>query len=84
MLGVASALVGHQIRTDVERELRRVGASARKLGVHVELFTVGIIPVLKGGLIFLTVGKIAMCINRNATFFSQGVSPKLQKAVGDA
>ena len=39
MLGVASALVGHQIRTDIERELRRVGASARELGVHVELFT---------------------------------------------
>ena len=35
VLGVASALVGHQIRTDVERELRRVGASARELGVHV-------------------------------------------------
>ena len=56
VLGVASALVGHQIRTDVERELRRVGASARELGVHVELFTltgglhraftVGIIPVV--------------------------------------
>ena len=69
VLGVASALVGHQIRTDVERELRRVGTSARELGVHVELFTltgglyraftVGIIPVLKGELIFLTVGKIA-------------------------
>ena len=69
VLGVTSALVGYQIRTDVERELRRVGASARELGVHVELFTltaglhraftVGIIPVLKGVLIFLTVGKIA-------------------------
>ena len=56
VLGVASALVGYQIRTDVERELRRVGASARKLGVHIELFTltgglhraftVGIIPVV--------------------------------------
>ena len=56
MLGVVSALVGYQIRTDVERELRRVGASARELGVHVELFTltaglhraftVGIIPVV--------------------------------------
>ena len=56
VFGVASSLVGHQIRTDVERELRRVGASARKLGVHVELFTltgglhrtftVGIIPVV--------------------------------------
>ena len=56
VLGVASALVGHQIRTDVERELRRVGASTRELGVHVELFTltgglhraftVGIIPVV--------------------------------------
>ena len=56
VLGVASALVGHQIRTDIERELRRAGASARELGVHVELFTltaglhraftVGIIPVV--------------------------------------
>ena len=39
VLGVASALVGYQIRTDIERELRRAGASARALGVHVELFT---------------------------------------------
>lgn len=56
VLGVASALVGYQIRTDVERELCSVGASARELGVHVELFTltgglhraftVGIIPVV--------------------------------------
>ena len=26
--------------------------------------------------------EIAMCLNRNATFFSQGVNLKLQKVVG--
>ena len=37
MLGVASALICHEIRAHVEGELSRVGASAGKPGVHIHL-----------------------------------------------
>ena len=56
VLGVASALVGHQIRTDIQAELGRVRASSGKFGVDIRglalaaglhrALTVGIVPVV--------------------------------------
>ena len=56
MLGVAAALVRHEVRADIERELRRVGGAAREYSVDIHLvalagsldraLAVGIIPVV--------------------------------------
>ena len=56
MLGVASALISHEVRADIERELGRVGGAAGEYSVDIHLvalagsldraLAVGIIPVV--------------------------------------
>ena len=56
MLGVTAALVGYEVRADIERELRRVGRAAGEYAIDVNLvalagsldraLAVGIIPVV--------------------------------------
>ena len=56
MLGVATALVCHEIRADIKRELRRVGRAAGEYAININLvalagsldraFAVGIVPVV--------------------------------------
>jgi len=56
MLGVASTLISHEVRADIERELRRVGGAAGENSVDIHLvalagsldraLAVGIIPVV--------------------------------------
>lgn len=68
MFGVTAALVGHEIRADIERELRGIGGAAREDSVDIHLvafagsldraLTVGIIPV---------VGHEAVVVHREQT-----------------
>ncbi len=68
MLGVTAALVGHEIRADIERELRGVGGAAGEHSIYIHLIalagsldrtlTVGIIPI---------VGHEAVVVHREQT-----------------
>ena len=81
VLGVASALVGYQIRTDIERELRRAGASARALGVHVELFTLtaGLHRAFTVGIV--SVGMVVVYLGHGIRILFRGSShPSLRPA----